>query len=451
MAKTDDVGLKQLKNGNWSCRIYKKINGVQIDTTCRIDERTGAPFKTKTQARNYRNYKIELLRNPENIPKKETAVKFSKIWEYYLNEDSKGKAKGTITKYTSVWENHLKSAFGNKFISGDQMVSVQEINNYLADLYYSTDLSYGYIQGFLRLFYCLYGNAYRRNIINLETLTKYTKDKARITMPPKTQQDEEEEGKIEIYTQGQIAEISSVFKGTDLEPAFLIAIYCGLRESEIFGLMWDDIDFNNNTITVNKQLLRINDIWAITKVKTLTSSRIVEMPAELVNFLIERKKLINREKVNKGFKSRSNEIVEDLRGKAPVDMVGADFVNRKLFDGLSGKLLTVNSIKAYSKKIKLLFGYSLKMHKLRKTHLSFLASHGYPLKSLMERAGHKKIETTMRYYIEQDETMKAQATRIINTITLNDPEIEVDFINPLNGKTEKMKVKQSEILKINNK
>ncbi len=62
MAKTSDTGLKQLKNGNWSCRIVKKINGVQIDTTCRVDERTGSPLRTKTEARNYREYKIEQLR-----------------------------------------------------------------------------------------------------------------------------------------------------------------------------------------------------------------------------------------------------------------------------------------------------------------------------------------------------------------------------------------------------
>lgn len=29
MAKTSDAGLKQLDNGNWQCRVFRKINGVQ--------------------------------------------------------------------------------------------------------------------------------------------------------------------------------------------------------------------------------------------------------------------------------------------------------------------------------------------------------------------------------------------------------------------------------------
>ena len=93
MAKTSDTGLKQLKNGNWSCRIFKKINGVQIDTTCRVDERTGSPLRTKTEARNYREYKIEQLRKEpaeREVQKRQNkTVKFSKIWELYLNGDRK--------------------------------------------------------------------------------------------------------------------------------------------------------------------------------------------------------------------------------------------------------------------------------------------------------------------------------------------------------------------------
>lgn len=449
MAKTSDTGLKQLKNGNWSCRIFKKINGVQIDTTCRVDERTGSPLRTKTEARNYREYKIEQLRKEpaeREVQKRQNkTVKFSKIWELYLNGEAKEKAPSTVVKYTSLWENHLKAEFGNKNINGDEAVSVNEINNYLRNLYYDTDLSHAYITGFLRLFYCLYGVAYRSNLISLEMLTQYTKEKKmRICMPPMTDEDEEESKKIETYDQGQISQMADVFKGSDLEPAFLIAIYCGLRESEIFGLMWDDIDFNNKTLTVNKQLIFVEGVLTLSRLKTLAATRTIEMPDNLVKFLLERKKATNREKVNKAYKNRCVEVVEDIRGRETVEIVGGDFVNRKLYNGLGGKLLTTNSLKAYSKKKKNLYGYSLKMHDLRKTHLTFLANSGYPIKALMERAGHRKLETTMRYYIHKDESMKEQERRIINTIVLDDPVITIE----IEGR--KIEVKKSELDKLKN-
>ena len=87
-------------------------------------------------------------------------------------------------------------------------------------------------------------------------------------------------------------------------------------------------------------------------------------------------------------------------------------------------------------------GFELRMHKIRKTHLSYLASHGYPVKSLMSRAGHKRLSTSMRYYIEKDETAKQQQERILNSITVNDPIIEFDFVDET-GKVTKVKKTKS--------
>ena len=267
MARNSDVGLKQLANGNWSCRIFKKINGEQIDSTYKIDSRTGEPFRTKSQARDFREYKIAELRDPEKRKPKNKAVTFSYVWDLYTNTLARDKAPATYTKHKSIWENHIKDNFGSKYMTGAQAVSVLEINDYLSRMYRTTELSYHYIEGFLKVFYLLFGTAYSANLLDFEQLNKYTKEKnTRITMPPMSDADREEDGKIEIYKQDEIEKLAKIFEGTDLEPAFLIAFYCGLRESEIFGLFWDDIDFHNSTITVSKQLIYANGVWCISPV-----------------------------------------------------------------------------------------------------------------------------------------------------------------------------------------
>lgn len=40
--------------------------------------------------------------------------------------------------------------------------------------------------------------------------------------------------------------------------AIMIGWYSGLRISETFGLTWNDINFDRNTITVNKQIVKRN-------------------------------------------------------------------------------------------------------------------------------------------------------------------------------------------------
>ena len=427
MARNSDVGLKQLANGNWSCRIFKKINGEQIDSTYKIDSRTGEPFRTKSQARDFREYKIAELRDPEKRKPKNKAVTFSYVWDLYTNTLARDKAPATYTKHKSIWENHIKGNFGSKYMTGAQAVSVLEINDYLSRMYRTTELSYHYIEGFLKVFYLLFGTAYSANLLDFEQLNKYTKEKnTRITMPPMSDADREEDGKIEIYKQDEIEKMAKIFEGTDLEPAFLIAFYCGLRESEIFGLFWDDIDFHNSTITVSKQLIYANGVWCISPVKTLTSKRVVDMPKTLSKFLFERKKAMTRAKQEQGFKNRASEIVMDIRDTAPIEVVGADFVNRKLGEGLAGKLLTTNSLKFYSKKISQECGFSLKMHKLRKTNLTYLAENGASFKYLKEHAGHIKVETTLKYYIKAGETSKEQGMRILNTMTTEDPLITIE-------------------------
>ena len=54
MAKTNSVGLTQLSNGNWSCRIHMKnpYTGKVINTAYRRDE-NNQPFKTRKQASDF--------------------------------------------------------------------------------------------------------------------------------------------------------------------------------------------------------------------------------------------------------------------------------------------------------------------------------------------------------------------------------------------------------------
>ena len=45
--------------------------------------------------------------------------------------------------------------------------------------------------------------------------------------------------------------------------------------SEVFSLLWDDIDFENKTMNINKIIYRIKKGWALGLPKTATSKRII--------------------------------------------------------------------------------------------------------------------------------------------------------------------------------
>lgn len=55
----------------------------------------------------------------------------------------------------------------------------------------------------------------------------------------------------------QITAFLKEIQGNSMEALFTVTLFTGLREGEVMGLMWDCVDFEAGTITINKQLQRL--------------------------------------------------------------------------------------------------------------------------------------------------------------------------------------------------
>lgn len=117
-----------------------------------------------------------------------------------------------------------------------------------------------------------------------------------------------------ILTLDEWERIIERFKDTRYYIPLMIGFYTGLRISETFALTWDDIDFKNRTIFVNKQIVKRNfgaDVrkavekkekkeskssWYFTTPKTATSNRIVKFGDTLYEALkSEKEKQVKNE------------------------------------------------------------------------------------------------------------------------------------------------------------
>lgn len=79
-----------------------------------------------------------------------------------------------------------------------------------------------------------------------------------------------------------------------------IALFCGLRKSEILALHWKDIDFNNKTINIDKSVTRTEKGMEYKEPKTPSSVRVVSMPDAIVPLLKEYKKEYNEYQLSLG-------------------------------------------------------------------------------------------------------------------------------------------------------
>ncbi len=421
MATTKSSHVYQLKNGNWAYRICQTINGKKIDTTSRKDE-NGLPFLHKRDAQRAREQRLVDLRNGvENKKKKD--IKLSECWQAYIDQYSKDKATATVVKYNSLWKNHIKEKFGDRWLSE---ITVDDLYCYLLSLYKDRHYSYKYVESFLKLFYQLYGIAYRKERIDDERYNRMFKDKGtKLHMPDMSQNDKKKSETVRIYEPNEIKQMHDIFKRGNLYTAFLMGYYLGLRISECFGTRWSNINWKTHTITIDTQMNYEDGMFCLGAVKTYRSNRIIYIPDVLYNHLKEKFDIYNKRKDDLSY--RNTEIVMDKVADNPQEhfpIQGGDFINRKE----NGELLTINSIKAWALIIEKETGIDFEYHGLRRTHISYLVSMNVPPKETMLRVGHKKYETTLKYYVSPNQLSSTKMKAALNAMYIDENIVEVNLM-----------------------
>lgn len=217
MAKKD-IGVFQLEDGCWGYRFTRTIDGKKKDVK-RIRDDAGNPFKTKREAVKARANAMKQGITPE-VPKSIPRKTVKDVFEEFCEKGRKDRAYQTIRKQNSLWENHLKERFGHRKIDD---ISVAEITDYLGELYYIDNLSYMYVESFLKMFYLIFGQAYSRNYLDVDTYNKLCVNKdTKIHMPKMKAEDDTD---IVAFSREELALLDNYFKGTNAETAYLLGRY----------------------------------------------------------------------------------------------------------------------------------------------------------------------------------------------------------------------------------
>lgn len=437
MAKINDTGLYQNKNGTWYYRIKMAADakGNPVDVKKSRDD-NGQPFKTKSACKLARDKKLAEIQN-KGIEKRDNyPLTLQDMWDVFLAKEAAKKAKSTVAKHSSIWKNYIKDRYGKKKLKD---ISVSNMEAILVEMY-NSGLQYSYVEGVLKVFYLLYGIAYREHAIDPALYTRMFLEKGtKLRMPPKRAEEENEEHKNRVFQKWEIKQIFDIVKGTCLETAFLFGYYCGLRIGEVFGLRWSDINWDKGTIKIRRQLQYNDNAFEIGPVKTHKALREIEMPIILQRHLIDKYREQERLKTERGYRNTEHVINND---KERTVLIGADFINRKE----NGELLTINSVKYYAKKIKEKTDVKdFKFHSLRKTHLTQMAALNTPIYELMYRAGHSKVDTTMSFYLSDDEIAKKKLVQNLNSLDTEEPMIELDTLNEDGSK---QIIKESDYVKL---
>lgn len=381
----NDTGIYQLDGGGWGFRYTVSVNGKRKDVK-RVRDANGNPMKTKRSAILARAEAIKEEQTPKAKQISRKTVK--EVYEEYCGNGRKDRAYRTKQKQDSLWNNHLCVKYGKRFVDE---ITAAEVNDYLSDLYYVEGFSYQYTEAFLKMFYLIFGQAYSRNYLEVDTYNKLCVNKdTRIKMPKMKTEDDTD---IVAFSREELVLLDDYFKGTNAETAYLLGRYCGLRINEAFGLKWENVDLENGTIIIDRQMQYQDGLIKLVSPKTRNSKRTIFLCPTLQEHL--KKKFQQRAEDEKQFaelRKQKTRFIDDLDGRK---IPSTDLVNC-LSDGT---LQTVNSMKYPSREIKAKLGINFKYHFLRHTYGTLMAEMNTPTHLLCNQMGHGHIHTTQRYYI----------------------------------------------------
>jgi len=203
--------------------------------------------------------------------------------------------------------------------------------------------------------------------------------------PPRVRQKQ-----MKALTAEDVNRLLEASRETLYYPIFHLAIFTGMRRSELLGLRWCDVDLDMATLSVTqvKHCLGGGKI-VFEEPKTEKSRRQIALSPVAVIALREHRQRQEGEHLMLGTKMTDDDLV---------------FTNP---DGT--QLLPASVTHAFIKIIRRLGLKGVRFHDLRHTHATLLLRQGVNIKALQERLGHSTITTTLDIYAHVTPGMQKEA------------------------------------------
>lgn len=196
-----------------------------------------------------------------------------------------------------------------------------------------------------------------------------------------------------FYDRDELNKLFEAVAGTKLELPVLLGAFYGLRRSEIVGLKWRAIDFEQNTITISHTVTSCNlDGKCVIVAKDTTKTKSSRRTLPLVPYFHEKLLAVKaQQERNQKLCGRSynREFLEYIC----VDDIGDRFKPNYITSQFP-KLLERNGFR------------KIRFHDLRHSCASLLLASGVPMKHIQEWLGHSDFSTTANIYAHLDYSSK---------------------------------------------
>ena len=350
----------------------------------------GKPIKkTKTVHCTKKEAEIELAKFVADVQNgmviEGKSLKFSEFTEIWKRDyGSKELAPSTYKRYCRMLETRLLPYFGHFYVNKIKPTDIMQFYDLLSkdtQLVRKKDndgnktlkpLSGKTILEHHRLLRAMLHKAVYWQVIVSNPAERVQPPKAK---KPKRKYYDDDQCKILLENLEQLDEEEIKYK-----TAIILTVFTGVRLGELMGLEWNDIDFRNGIVSINRSSQYLADTGVFTKVpKTESSIREVAIPDFVISLLEEYKLWYEEQK----------------------SLYGELWINsNRLFVQADGKPMHPSTISKWFVKFIGQIGLPvINFHGLRHTNATLLIAQNIDVAVVAARLGHAQITTTFNFYV----------------------------------------------------
>ena len=350
----------------------------------------GKPIKkTKTVHGTKKEAEIELAKFVADVQNgmviEGKSLKFSEFTEIWKRDyGSKELAPSTYKRYCRMLETRLLPYFGHFYVNKIKPTDIMQFYDLLrkdTQLVRKKDndgnktlkpLSGKTILEHHRLLRAMLHKAVYWQVIVSNPAERVQPPKAK---KPKRKYYDDDQCKILLENLEQLDEEQIKYK-----TAIILTVFTGVRLGELMGLEWNDIDFRNGIVSINRSSQYLADTGVFTKVpKTESSIREIAIPDFVISLLEEYKLWYEEQK----------------------SLYGELWINsNRLFVQADGKPMHPSTISKWFVKFIGQIGLPvINFHGLRHTNATLLIAQNIDVAVVAARLGHAQITTTFNFYV----------------------------------------------------
>lgn len=182
-----------------------------------------------------------------------------------------------------------------------------------------------------------------------------------------------------ILTEEQARQLVIAAEGTRLSMLIYLALMTSMREGELLGLKWSDVDWTKAQLHVQRQVQRVRGKGLVfSPTKTKAGQRKIKLGQGTLERLAAHRSRQELIKATMGDRWEENELI---------------------FPSTVGTPLSCeNMLREYKRLLAEIGLPNIRFHDLRHTSISFLLDIGTPVNTVQKRAGHSKASVTTDTY-----------------------------------------------------